>query len=176
MSCNITSGIARGGCKDNTPGIVEAYIINYPTGYTGTEWFTVGTSSTVESAIGLSASMYTFVPTKNTSSYSAEAVIANSSIGYNHMLNLNFAKNDTDKRDLIKILGEGNFVAIVRDKNEKYWLMGAQNGLELSAGNFDSGIQLGDENMWALTLMSGEPEPPIEVSASIISDLLVVVP
>ena len=94
MSCTVTSGIARGGCKDNTPGIVEAYIINYPEGYAGTEWFTVGTSSTVESAIGLSASMYTFVPTKNTSSYSSKMVISNTTVGYNHMINLSFAKND----------------------------------------------------------------------------------
>jgi hypothetical protein len=170
MSCNLTSGISK-GCRDNAGGIVEVLLGNFPSGYTGNEWYNV-TGGTVDSISGVS--LYAFVPNKNSSSWSEEiqSTIENGSIGYAVSVNMVFAKNDADKRNAIKVLGEANLIAIVRDKNEKYWLLGPQSGLELSAGTGQSGVMLNDLNGWNITISGTEPQPAYEVSASIISGLM----
>ena len=170
MACNLTEGISK-GCRDNAGGIVEAYIGNMPSGYTGNEWYSVS-GGTITSISGLT--LYQFVPTKNSSSFSHEiqSSVETGGIGYTHSLNLVFAKNSADMRNTIKLLGEATTIAIVRDKNEKYWLLGPQNGLELTAGNGGTGVSLGDLNGWNITLSSDEPHPAFEVSAGIIDGLL----
>ena len=170
MSCNLISGISK-GCRDNAACIVEAYIGNFPSGYTGNEWYTES-GGTITAISG--ASLYQFVPTKNSSSWTDEiqSTVENGSIGYLHSLNLVFAKNSADMRNTIKILGQANLIAIVRDKNEKYWLLGPQSGLELSAGTGSSGVLLNDLNGWNITISGTEPQPAMEVSAAIISGLL----
>ncbi len=170
MSCNLTSGIAK-GCRDNAGGIVEAYIGNFPTGYTGNNWYEE-TDGEVSAISGLS--MYVFEPNKNSSNWveNIQSSLENGTIGYEQVITLVFAKNDAAKRNQIKLLGQANTVIIVRDKNEKYWMLGAQNGMELNGGNSASGTVLNDLNGWNITLSSGEPQPAFEVEASIISGLL----
>lgn len=170
MTCNITSGIPK-GCRDNAGGIVEVYLSTYPSGYTGLGWL----SESGGTIIGLSgASFYTFKPNKNSSNWveNIQSSIENGTIGYEQVITLVFAKNDVTKRNVIKMLGQANMIAIVRDKNEKYWLLGAQNGLEVSGGGSSSGTMLNDLNGWNITISGTEPQPAYEVSASIISSLV----
>ncbi len=175
MSCNLTSGISK-GCRDNAGGIVEVLLANYPEGYTATEWFTVDVDEIVVTAPGLSASMYKFVPNKNSSNLveNIQSSIENGTIGYEEVITLVFGKNDADKRNAIKIIGQANLVAMVRDKNEKYWLVGAQNGLEITGGNGGSGTVINDLNGWNITIGGTEPNPAYEVDSTIISALLAV--
>lgn len=170
MSCNLTTGISK-GCRDNAGGIVEVYIGNFPSGYTANEWYSE-TTGTVTSISGIS--LYQFEPNKNSSGWVENilSTVENGTIGYELVLTLNFAKNDADKRNAIKVLGQANLIAIVRDKNEKYWLLGPQNGLEITGGNSASGVNLNDMNGWMITLGGTEPQPSLEVSSSIISGLL----
>ena len=168
MACNLTAGISK-GCRDNTGGIVEAYIGNFPTGYTSNEWYDE-TDGTITSISG--TSLYQFEPNKNSSSWSDEISAENGTIGYKHILNMVFAKNEADKRNAIYLLGQANLVAIVRDKNEKYWFLGPQSGIEITAGNSSSGTVLNDLNGWNITISGEEPKPALEVSSSIISGLL----
>jgi len=170
MSCNLTTGISK-GCRDNAGGIVEVYIGNFPTGYTANEWYSE-TGGTVTAISGLS--LYQFEPNKNSSNWveNIQSSVENGTIGYEVVVTLMFAKNDADMRNAIKVLGQANLTAIVRDKNEKYWLLGAQNGLEITGGNSASGTLLNDMNGWSITIGGTEPQPAFEVSSSIISDLL----
>ena len=170
MACSITAGISK-GCRDNAGGIVEVYLANFPTGYTANEWYseTTGTISAISGA-----SFYKYIPNKNSSNWveNIQSTVENGTIGYEIVLTMVFAKNDVDKRNSIKILGQANMVAIVRDKNERYWLLGPQNGLELTGGNSGSGTMLNDLNGWNITLGGTEPQPAMEVSSSIIDALV----
>ena len=170
MSCNITSGISK-GCRDNAGGVVEFYLAAYPTGYTALEWMSES-SGTVTAISG--ATFYTFVPNKNSSSYvqNIMSTIENGSIGYEQVITYVTAKNDIDKRNAIYVLGQNNLIAIVRDKNETYWLLGAQNGLEVSGGNSQSGTLLNDLSGWSLTISGQEPAPAYAVSSTIIAGIV----
>lgn len=171
MACNLTTGIAK-GCRDNTGGIVEVYLSNYPTGYTALEWF-AETTGTVTGISG--ASFYTFTPNKNSSNWVENIMssVENGTIGYEQVITMVFAKNDVTMRNAIKVLGQANMIAIIRDKNEHYWLLGAQNGLEITGGNSASGTLLNDLNGWNITVGGTEPIPAYEVSSTIIDGIVI---
>jgi len=169
-TCDFTQGISK-GCNPNSSGIVEVYIGNYPTGYTGTEWLT----ETGGTATGMSGvSFYTFEFPKNSSNWTDEATITveKSTASFKHMVSMYFPKNDADKRNMIYTMAYANMIAIVKDKNDKYFLLGPQCGLSLDTGAFASGTAPGDGNGWNISLSSDENKPAFEVSSSIISGLL----
>jgi len=170
MACDLTGGIAR-GCRDSVGGIVEVYLGNYPTGYTAQEWYN-STGGTIDGISGLSC--YTFVPNKNSSNWveNVNSSLENSTIGYEQVLTLVFAKNQAATRNTIKLLGQANVVAIIRDRQEKFWMLGAQDGLELNGGNSQSGTALNDLNGWTITLTGMEPQPAEEVASALISTIV----
>ena len=171
MACDLTSGIAR-GCRDSVGGIVEVYLGNYPTGYTAQEWFTSDGAGNITGITGLTA--YTFVPNKNSSNWAENinSSVENGTVGYEQVLTLVFAKNQAATRNTIKLLGQANLVAIVRDRQEKYWLLGAQDALVLNGGNSQSGTALNDLNGWTITLTGMEQYPAEEVASSLISSIV----
>jgi len=173
MSCDIISGISK-GCRENAGGIVEVYMRAYPEGYVGNDWYTLDADEIVTAFDGLTASFYQFSPNKNSSNWveNIQSSVENGTIGYEQVLTLVFAKNDADKRNSIKILGQNNLITIVRDKNEVYWLLGAQSGLEVSGGNSSSGTLLNDLNGWNITVGGTEALPAYEVDATIIDALI----
>jgi len=170
MSCNLTSGISK-GCRDNAGGIVEVYIGNYPSGYTAQEWYTE-TEGNVSSITGLT--VFTFVPNKNSSNWveNIQSSVENGTIGYEQVLTLVFSKNEATKRNQIKLLGQANLSVIIRDRNSKYWLLGAQEGMELNGGTSSSGTVLNDLNGWSITLQAKEPYPAYEITAAVVSGLI----
>lgn len=168
MSCNLTAGISK-GCRDNAGGIVEVYLANYPNDLKFTE-----VSGVITSITGLTSAFYKFVPNKNSSNWAEniQSSIENGTIGYEQVITLVFSKNDSILRNAIKMLGQANLVAIVRDKNEQYWFLGAQNGLEVTGGGSSSGTLMNDLNGWTITISGTEPQPAFEVSSTLISSLL----
>jgi hypothetical protein len=56
--------------------------------------------------------------------------------------------------------------AIVLDNNDRYWLLGAANGLEVSAGTAGTGTAFGDRSGYELTLSGMEPNPMLNVLVS----------
>jgi len=168
MACQVIEGIAR-GCKDNAGGIVEAYIGNYPSGYTAEEWY-----SEVEGNVtGISGlTIFTFVPNKSSSFWGDNISASSTNIGYEHAVTLLFSKNEASKRNQVKLLGQATLIIIVRDRNGKYFMLGPQAGMELMEGNSSSGTALADTNGWTLTFKGDEPYPALEVSASVVSGLI----
>jgi len=57
-------------------------------------------------------------------------------------------------------------MAIVKDRNGKYWLLGKNNGIEVSAGTSQTGTTMGDRSGYELTLTGMEEEPCVEVTAA----------
>jgi len=169
MACILSSGIAR-GCRDSVGGIVEAYLGNYVAGSAQT-WYDDDGSGTVTGISGWTG--YTFVPTKNSSNWveNVNSSVENGTIGYEQVLTLIIPKNQASTREQIKLIGQANMAIIVRDKNEKYWLLGAQEGMELNGGNSASGAALADLNGWTLTISGFEPFPAQEVTSALIDGI-----
>jgi hypothetical protein len=168
MSCNLINSIGK-VCR-SSGGVIEVYLSNYPTGYTGSEWFTLDTSgSTITSISG--TSFLTFIPRKNTASAN-ENILGEMGVGVEQVIEMTFNRNDAYIRDAINIMSQANMVGIVRYRDGSYKLFGAQSGLEVSAGTRSSGVNVQDLNGFTITLMGQEGELAYEVSSTIISGLL----
>lgn len=179
MSCLLTSGIAK-GCKDNMAGIKTVYLTNsinvtaispVPDGTSPAD---VGVIDTITMAASPNQYFYEFTPNKMSSNWveNIQSNVQNGTIAYEQVLTIILGKNEATKRNQIKLIGQAEVVAIVEDRNGKYWLLGEENGLELTGGNSASGTALTDLNGWSLTLTGQEHDPAREVSASIMAALI----
>ncbi len=52
---------------------------------------------------------------------------------------------------------------IVLDNNDRYWAVGFENGLYISAGQLLSGLAYNDANGANMTFLGGEPNPSAEI-------------
>ena len=85
-----------------------------------------------------------------------------------------FSKNDAAKANTVKLLGQSTLIAIVKNNDGTYFLLGETNGLELSAGSYSSGTAYTDLNGWSITLSGGESAPSKEVDSTVITASILV--
>lgn len=88
------------------------------------------------------------------------------------LLSLVFSRMETAKRIEIGALALADAIAIVRDLNGKYWLLGKDHPLHLNAGGGETGTARSDRNAYTITLQDDSLELPYEVLDSIISALI----
>jgi hypothetical protein len=75
-------------------------------------------------------------------------------------------------RNEILLLGKNLITAIAADRNGKYFLLGATNGLVVKTAKGESGTKMGDRNGYLSEFDGNEPLMAQEVSSSIITGLL----
>lgn len=173
MSCPQTlKGLAK-DCAASMGGIVRVLLANFDdvTAKTVTD----GVISAMTMASGKTFHEYAFRP--NTSSMTSNwQVNAENGVAYVQTdLQMVFNRMETTKRVEIAALALADTVAIVEDANGKYWFLGNDNPLHLSAGDGQTGTARSDRNGYSVTLQDDSLGLPMEVSASIISSLLPVV-
>jgi hypothetical protein len=74
-------------------------------------------------------------------------------------------------RNEILLLAQNTLMAVVQDANNKYWLLGKLNGIDLTGGNAATGTAATDRSGYTLTFSGSEPALAPEVQASVISTL-----
>lgn len=87
-------------------------------------------------------------------------------------LQMVFNRMETTKRVEISAMALADLVAIVQDANGKYWYLGHDNPLHLSAGDGQTGTARSDRNGYSVTLQDDSLGLPMEVASSIIDSLL----
>jgi hypothetical protein len=168
MSCALTQGFTI-GCNDSVGGIVE-FIVG--------DWGTLGdvtqNSSGMVTAIGGSSFAYQYEAEKATSSMTENIQTnrENGTVYYEQLASYVLNKTSQDKRNEIKLLAQAKLVVIVKDKNDKYWLMGQRAGVRLDPSTTEWGTALADRNGYTLNFKAEEVEPMPEVDSSIIAGLL----
>jgi len=182
-NCTLSEGLNLTGCtKNNSGGVSEVYFANYKaviTGGTGTEKFTYDSTTGEVTAIvtgGTAASYYLFDTVKETSAL-AEAIavnVQNGTIAFNPTITLVMNKLDTQKRNLIHMLALGLLIAVVKDNNENYWMVGFKKGLDVTAVDNNTGTAIGDRNGSTITLTGSEPLPMAKLSAAAVAQLALV--
>ena len=74
-----------------------------------------------------------------------------------------FNRMETAKRIEIMAMAQGELIAIVKDANGLYWMLGKDEALAISAGDALSGTARADRNGYSATLQDNSLEPPIEI-------------
>lgn len=164
MACILSNGFTL-GCRDNTGGIQEVYIMEY-NGDALT--YTYGTDNIIGTFSGATVSAYTFEQDNEVASFTenGQFSVENGTSFYEQTLTITLPKMDASLRNKILILGQGKWRLIIKDQRGKYWLMGKQNPVRVSASTPGLGKAYGDLNGAVITFMGKEPESAHEVSSS----------
>ena len=177
--CLIQNGLNLTGCtKNNTGGVAEIYFANYkdliPTG-SGSEEFVYDDVTTGEiTAITGATPFYRYDCVKETSTL-VEAVavnVQNSTISFTPTITFVANKMTTESRNLVYLLSLGLLIAVVKDNNDNYWMVGFKKGLDVTAVDNNTGTALGDRNGHSVTVTGNEPVPMAALSANAVTDLL----
>ena len=163
MACLLTTG-RNLGCKSSVGGLKAIYFADY--GTLGADLpisageitsFT-GTPTLFKYEIKGNSSL------ENTINSSRE----NSSTFYTQTLNLTLPILDKATQEEIKILAVSRPHVVIEDYNGSFFLVGLENGTEVTGGTIVSGAAMGDLSGFTLTLEAQETAPPYFVTPSIV--------
>jgi hypothetical protein len=168
MACALTSGYTL-DCKDSAGGVIEFYFIEKG------NLSSVATASGVVTGITKVASkrFWKYEIPKETGSVN-ETITGNTQNGtvfYAQELKLIVNKLNTTVRNEIKLLAQNTLIAVAKDANGRYWMLGKDRGLDLNTGTSGTGTAFGDRSGYDLTFTGSEAEPMIEVASGIAAAL-----
>lgn len=167
MACELTTGFGI-GCKDGAGGIREFYIAEKTADLEVTD-----DVSGIATAI-TGTTFYKYEPRRETSNWTETPTPneQNGSVFYAQTAQIILTKMEQRKRNEIVLLAQNNLVMIVKDENEKYWLLGEKKGITLVASPSGSGTAMGDRNGYELNFETNEPAAAIEVELAAFSDII----
>jgi hypothetical protein len=171
MACTLSSGLAL-GCRESVGGIKTAYILD-ASGETITATEAAGVVSAFSvgatSISTLSGDMFEFEQVKQTASL-VETVTAseeNGTVFYQSVLSLVFNKLEATKLNALKVLAANSKLAIVvKDMNDKFWMVGNTNGATVSGGSSETGTAMGDRNGITIEFTGYHSAPMFEVTVT----------
>jgi len=169
MSCALTSGYAL-GCRNNVGGISEIRLASWNvTGSVATN--TTGTVTGFTGYASGSNAFYKYELPKGVGQFTetTNASIENGTIFYQQEMTLVINRLTQAVRNELRLASNGRLLAIVTDRNGKYWLLGETNGIEVTGGTAQSGTAMGDRGGYELTFTAMEANPCREVSSTIIA-------
>jgi hypothetical protein len=155
MACALTQSYTL-DCKDSIGGLKAVWFaaiedIDTWTGSAGTY-----TAVTMEAA----KYFWKYDLVKESSNF-AEAVntnVQNGTVFYAQTLEIILNKLQVNTRNEILLLAKNRLVALVQDNNDKIWVLGFDNGLDITGGGSGSGTAFGDRNGYTLTFTGNEKE------------------
>lgn len=155
MACALTQNYTL-DCKDSIGGIKTLWFaaVEDIASWTGS----AGTYSAVTMDSGKYFWKYDLV--KESSNF-AEAVntnVQNGTVFYAQTLEIILNKLQVNTRNEILLLAKNRLVAIVVDNNDEAWILGKDNGLDITGGGSATGTAFGDRNGYTLTFTGNEKE------------------
>jgi len=168
-TCDITSGFTL-GCRDNTGGIANLYILS------GSITSVVDASEGLIQTISGSGEFFKFELFRQTSDFT-EAITStpeNGTVFYEQTVNAVFFKLQSATRNQVKVLAQNPNLKVIVETNNgtvdgvgRYWLLGEDRGMQLLSGTGATGTAFGDLNGYTLTFTGQEPNPASEISGSL---------
>ena len=164
MACLLSTGYSL-GCRDNLGGIQAVYLQNW----SGTTTWSYSTDGTITGSTSGSLTWYTVEQRNETASFNQEGQhsLENGTNFWNQNVDLVFHKYQASIRNLVYILAQTEVNIIVKDQNGAYFLVGEQNGANLSASAPSTGKAFGDLNGATISFQAKEPWPARELSSTL---------
>ena len=148
-------------------GVNEVYIGNFVDGIT----YTTGTNSIITGFSGGTVSYYTY----EQDSGDAELLDApqvdkgNGSVSYQPSATLILKDLNSELRENILALSKARLSMIIKDRRDRYWLLGRDGGMRMSEANISVGKAGTDLYGASLTLMGDENELFQEIDSTAIA-------
>lgn len=168
MACALTAGYSL-DCRDSAGGLKSVYFIEIDN-VTGVV-HSSGTVTTISKANNKRFWKYNL---KRGTSSAVEAYNDSAENGtsfHTQTVTIILNKMQAATRNEIALLAQNRLVAVLEDRNGKYWLYGKENGLERNGGQAGTGTAMGDRNGYELIFTGEEKDSALEVSSSVITTL-----
>ena len=180
MACSKTlGGFTTLDCDPSKGGVKEIWIINYDaiesvdmdsanTGYTVTG-FTMNTGSTKPS----DAAWHQYMMRRNTASMNS-TLNFDETAGVNYVssdVTLRFNKLDTPQRIEMTALCLAETRVVVRDANDKWWIIGVNEPVVPSSGSAQTGVAKTDGSYYELVLQGSDDTWPLQLSDAAIAQI-----
>ena len=175
MSCDITNGRIE-QCKDSVSGLKAIYFINYDDVDSDTTYVTYNTTDgdvidSWEPLAALTMYKYELKSTANSFTTTINSSRDNGTTFFEQSLVANLKRQDFATHKNVKLLAYGRPRIIVRSMTDQYFVMGLDQGADVSAGEISSGAALGDFNGYSLTFTAQEELPANFLNVTTEADL-----
>ncbi len=168
MACDITAGRIE-QCKDSVSGLKAMYLINYDDlNSDSPTYVTYGTGDNVDEIIDWApvddtAQLQIFkFELKSTTNSFTTSINSSRDAGttfFEQTLVAALKRQDVVTHKNVKLLAYGRPRIVVRTMTDQFFLMGLDQGADVSAGEISSGAALGDFNGYSLTFTAQEELP-----------------
>lgn len=164
MSCALTQGYLL-DCKDSLGGITEVYFMAEQ----DLASFTEASGVITALAKGVGKKFYKYELVKATSSFveNINASVENGTIFYQQELTVILNKLQANTRNEILLLAKNLLSVVVKDNNGKFWFLGLNRGMDITAGSSQSGTAEGDRSGYTLTFTGKEVALCPEVASGV---------
>jgi len=168
MACDITAGRIE-QCKDSVSGLKAMYLINYEDlNSDSPTYVTYGTGDNVDEITDwipvddttqLTLYKFELKSTANSFTTAINSSRDNGTTFFEQTLVAALKRQDVVTHKNVKLLAYGRPRIIVRTMTDQFFLMGLDQGADVSAGEISSGAALGDFNGYSLTFTAQEELP-----------------
>lgn len=165
MACNIGSSFPI-GCRSSVGGVQEIKIKTIPSDALLTSDYATTSGVTAITSTSLSG-WYTLSCEKQTANFkdSAKINVQNGTVYYEQTLVFIYNQLQASFRNELANYASARVQISVKDRNGNCWLLGYLRGLDLTAGEGDTGTADGDRSGYTLT-WSGMEASPIQSLSS----------
>ena len=168
MACALTSNYTL-DCRDSVGGLVEIYFIEEGNVESITE-----ASGVVTAITKASGKVFRKYEQDQDTAFFVENLnsnVQNGSQFYQQELTIVCNKMQTATRNELLLLNKNRLIAVAKDANGAYGLLGKTRFLRATAGNSGSGTASGDRNGYTFTYTALEPSLAPSVDSTIIAGL-----
>jgi hypothetical protein len=168
MACALTQGYSL-DCKDSAGGITEVYFIEK------------GNVNAIVSASGVVTGLtkaagkrfWKYELPKETGSFTHNPTVSteNGTLFFEQNLTIVVNKLSAAINTELKLLAQNILVAVVKDNNNKFWMLGKERGLDMSGSTSGSGTAFGDRSGYSLVFVGKEPDQLYEVNSTVANAL-----
>ena len=165
MACNLAAG-RNEVCKDSIGGLAGVYFLNYTTA-SFTQTAGTATADPLLTGVPSGSTLY-FYQLKGTSAYTETVNTSreNGTTFFNQELVLNLKKLTNEMTTQLKLMAYGRPQIIVATMNGDAFLVGKEEGADLTAGTIQTGAAMGDLYGYAITMTGQEKLPAQFLSGS----------
>jgi hypothetical protein len=170
MSCDIIGGRTE-QCKDSVSGLHNIYLINYgDLDISGLAQY--GTGDNTDQIVAVQSDGITFSAFKfelkgaNSFETTIESSRENGTTFFTQTLTVQLKRQDVKSTNFIKLISYGRPRIIVHTRGDQFFLMGLDQGCDVTAGSISSGQNLGDYNGYSLTFTAMEELPANFINAT----------
>lgn len=166
MACDITNGRIE-ECKDSVSGLKAIYFINYDDLNSDDVAYVAGedTIDTWEPAAPITLYKYE-LKGNNSFETTINSSRENGTTFFEQTLSIQLKRQDPTAHKNVKLLAFGRPRIVVRSMTDQFFLMGLDQGADVTGGTVSSGSALGDFNGYSLTFAAMEVSPANFLSAN----------